>query len=256
MRPKCLGILACSVFTAFLVVCGCYYGPQTITYFRLRPMLLRSPDDPPRGWSSVPHPLEDLSTSAAGRNVVSQYGYRFEVPWGDIKSERGDGLIELQTGQRIRFLDPQIGDGEPISPQTIHSSASDFARIFGTSMHDSKYDQFTKIMSAVPPGWSPLQSRSEFQRYGALLQIKGLWFEHNPMAPSIYSFQTKNYHGFEVSGLPRGWQNVTLHFFDLGNHWFVINIQGDELHGVKITQPEINRVIQSFGPIQPGTSAK
>jgi hypothetical protein len=36
----------------------------------------------------------------------------------------------------------------------------------------------------------------------------------------------------------------------------VINIQGDELHGVKITQPEINRVIQSFGPIQPGTSAK
>jgi hypothetical protein len=219
-------------------------------------MLLRSPDDPPRGWSSAPRPLEELSASVARTNVVSQYGYQFEVPWGDIKSERGDGLVELQTGQRIRIIDPQTGDGEPISPQTIHSSPSEFVKLFGTSTHDSKYEQFAKIMSAVPSGWSPVQSRTEFKRYGVLLEIKGLWFEHNPVAPSIFSFQTKNYRGFEVSGLPGGWQNVTLHFFDPENHWIVINIEGDEPHGVKITQPEINRVIQSFGPIEPENSAK
>jgi hypothetical protein len=89
-------------------------------------------------------------------------------------------------------------------------------------------------------------------RYESLLEIKGLWFEHNPVAPDIWSFQTKDYRGFEVSGLERGWQNVTLNFFDSGDRWFVINVQGNALRGAKIIQPEINRVIQSFRAVPTG----
>lgn len=244
-------MLAGCLVAIFLVSTLLYFGPQTVEYVRMRPMLLRAPDDPPRGWSSAPQPLEEFEVSKASRFVISRDGYQFEVPWGELKSERGDGEIELQTGYRIRYGQPQL---DPINPAILHCNLSDFTKIFGTPLHESRYDQFRDIVSAVPSGWSPLQSHRGFRRYEKLLEIKGLWFEHNPTAPDVLSFQTTDYQGFELSGLRRGWQNVTLYFFDSQNHWFVINIQGDELRGMKLTQPEINLVIQSFGFVHSGTS--
>ncbi|HMJ20264.1 MAG TPA: hypothetical protein VK513_00100 [Terriglobales bacterium] len=79
------------------------------------------------------------------------------------------------------------------------------------------------------------------------MRIKGLWFEHGKAAADIFSFETDTYRGFEISGLSHDWPNVALDLFDkTGRHWFAITIDGDARSGVRLTQPEINRVIQSF----------
>lgn len=240
------GILVASTLAILIAIVAGYFGPQTVTYARLRSILRRSNDAPPRGWSSAPSALKESEVSSAAGRVILRPGYRFEVPWNEIKTERGDDRIEFQSGQRLTFGDRWTSEIDPINPQNLHFETREFARLFGTQKRESKYEQFREVVSAVPSGLSPFRSRTEFRRYESLLEAKGVWFEHNVAAPDIWSFQTKDCHGFEVSGLRRGWENVTLNLFDSEDHRFVINIQGDEQRGVEVSQPEINRVIQSF----------
>jgi len=244
-------------FGIVLLAGGIYFGPQTVTYFRLRPLLLTSTDYPPRGWSSVPRPLADTKVSTAEVSILSFYGYRFEVPWKEIDKEWNDGRtvrVRFKTGETVTFNNPEYSQNNPINSDFAKDDRDSFKMAFGRGMSESKYDQLRAVLSTTPSQLSPFRWHTEFARVWILLEIKGLWFEHNTAPPDIFSFETNDYRGFELSGLSHDWQDVTVNLFDTANHWFVVNIQGDELRGVKITQPEINVVIHSFGFIHSDTS--
>jgi len=135
----------------------------------------------------------------------------------------------------------------PITSFSGQVDQSSFRQAFGTGVHQSKYEQFEAVISVTPSNLSPLRSHTDFARIRTLLEIKGLWFEHSAAPSDIFSFETKDYRGFENSGLPHGWQNVVLHLFDRRDqHWFTILIAGDDRAGVKLKQVEVNRVIGSF----------
>jgi hypothetical protein len=239
-----------SILAAVIFTLGVYFDSQTVRYCRLRPMLLRSPDAPPRGWSSVPQPLTDTVVSMAEGTTLSYYGYSFDVPWRAIDKERNEGrAVELffKTGQTIRFYNPEYSDRNPIDGVASHVDRNDFRLAFGPEVRQSKYKQFSAVISASPSQLSPFCSHREFARTLVLLEIKGLWFEHGKAAADIFSFETDTYRGFEISSLSHDWQNVALDLFDkTGRHWFAITIDGDARSGVRLTQPEINRVIRSF----------
>ena len=189
-------------------------------------------------------------TTAVGM-VLSFYGYRFEVPWKEVERERNpEGWIEVTftSGPRVRFANPAFFRESPISGVGLAVHSDHFRKGFGASVGESKYQQFKEVVSATPSQLSPFRSRTEFARMLILLDIKGVWFEHNAEAPDIFSFQTKGYRGFEISGLSRDWQQVRLDLFDSGDHWLRIDIFGDHRSGVRLTQPEINRIIYSFAP--------
>jgi hypothetical protein len=236
---------------AVILALGVYFVPQTITYFRLRPMLFRPPDTPPRGWSSIPKPLANTAMSTAEGTTLSYYGYRFEVPWKEIDEQRNNrSTVEVlfKTGQVVRFNNPEDFDWNPINSFSGKVDQDSFREAFGMGVHQSKYEQFEAVISATPSELSPVRSHRDFARIRTLLEIKGLWFEHSTAASDIYSFETKDYRGFEDSGLSHNWQNVVLHLFDRKDrHWFTIAIVGDAGSGVRLTQAEVNRVIQSFG---------
>jgi hypothetical protein len=213
-------------------------------------MLFRLNDAPPRGWSSVPRPLTDTATSIADGTTLSYYGYTFEVPWKDIDKERNQGStveVLFRTGQVVKFNNPAYFDWNPINSFSGQVDQNSFRQAFDAGVHQSKYEQFEAVMSATPSKLSPLRSHTDFARTRILLEIKGLWFEHSAAASDIFSFETKDYRGFENSGLPHGWQNVVLHLFDKRDqHWLIILIAGDDRSGVKLKQAEVNRVIDSF----------
>src|SRR5271156_3251827 len=235
-----------------VLLAGIYLGPQTITYFSLRPLLLRPADDPPRGWGSVPRPLGDTAISTAEVSSLSFYGYRFEVPWKEIDKQWDDGRtvrVQFKTGETLRFNNPECFQNNPINSKAVNDDRDHFGIAFGKGISESKYEQLKAVLSATPGQFSLFRSHTEFARVLALLEIKGVWFEHNTAAPDIFSFATDTFRGFEFSGLSQGWQNVTLHLFDKTDHWFQINIQGDERLGVRVTQPQINLIIQSFSSV-------
>jgi hypothetical protein len=246
-----LRFLICCLFGIVLLVSAIYFGPQTITYFRFRSAMLRPADYPPRGWSSVPGPLRDTTASTAEGSTISFGDHQFDAPWKESQQEQQGTRIHFETGQIIEFSDFDSTNVDPIDPQILHSNRADFANAFGTGIFPSKYDQYQAILSVKPSDWSPLRSRREFARFQFLLEIKGLWFEHNVTAPEIFSFETNNYRGFELSGLSHDWQNVIVNWFDAADHRFQINVRGNARSDVRITQPEVNRIIQSFRLTQP-----
>ncbi len=229
-KPKIWGIGVCALLLIGAFVA--YFGPQVYTYMKFRPSLRRGPSFPPRGWAEVPKPLRDTTVSKAEGSPVSYYGCQFEVPWGTtVKQYDLDYRLDLlfANGRRIEFVNP-----------------SHFPNAFAGGR--SKYEQFKAMISTRPADLSPLSSHATFARTFKLLDQKGFLFEHNGAVPDIFSFRTPAYRGFEVSGLSRGWEWVQLNLFDSSNRWFELTISVDPSSDTKLSQPEINRVIQSFGP--------
>ncbi len=88
-----------------------YFGPQTITYYRMRPVVVRSPDLPPRGWYSIPRPLANTIASTAEGSALSHFGYSFEVPWKPIDKEWNEGQfveVRFKTGQIVKIQNPEF----------------------------------------------------------------------------------------------------------------------------------------------------
>jgi hypothetical protein len=233
-----------------LLPLGLYFGPQTIRYWQLRPALQRSADTPPRGWSSVPQLLTDTRISTASGTKLSYFGYSVEVPWNNIERERNEGRwadVRFKGGPTVKFDNPAFFNEDPINRSGPLLGMDDFDLAFGPAIGESKYQQFKDVISVKPADLSPLRGRREFARIQVLLEIKGLWFEHNVAAPDIFAVQAKGYPGFEISGLARNWQSVGLHFFDLGaNRSYSVFLDEDPRSGAKLDQAEVNRVIQSF----------
>lgn len=75
------GILVTPTLAILIAIVAGYFGPQSVTYARLRPILRRSNDFPPRGWSSAPSALKESEVSSAAGRVILRPGYQFEVPW-------------------------------------------------------------------------------------------------------------------------------------------------------------------------------
>jgi hypothetical protein len=237
--------------TLFVFAAVVYFGPQTVEYWRIRPVLLRPPDESPRGWSSVPHPLVDTSLSQAEGTVLSYYGYSFDVPWTQRDKERDEGSmveVSFKNGPTVRFVRPGAFQANPVNPQDGWTSSAYLKHIFGADLNESRYQQFENVVSAIPSKLSPLQSRGAFARTKMLLEIKGTWFEHNVAAPDIFSFEAHDCRGFEISGLSKGWQSVALDLFDSSDHWLRLNVKAAHSN-VKIEQSQINRIIQSFKPV-------
>lgn len=226
-----------------------YFGPQTIMYYKLRPMLLRPVDEPPRGWSSVPQPLTDNQVSTAPGTKLSYFEQSIEVPWTGTKREINEGRwaeVYFKGGQAVRFVNPELTDHNPINRHDVMND-KEFDLAFGSGIHETKYQQFKDILSVKPSDLSPLHSRKEFAREYVLLAIKGIWFEHSGAVPEIFSFETNQYRGFAISGLDHGWQNVGLHFFEKAqDRSYFVALEADARSGVRLSQPEVNRAIQTF----------
>ena len=200
----------------------------------------------------MPQSLTDTRTSGAPGTTLSYFGYSVEVPWKTIDRKRNEGRwadVHFKSGETVKFFNPLFFDVDPINRSLVHGEV-DFDQAFESGIHESKYEQFKDIVSVKPSDLSPFHSRREFARIKVLLDIKGLWFEHNVAVPQILSFETSGYRGFEISGLAQGWQNVSLTFFENGtNHSYAVLLDGNAPSGLKLEQADVNRVIQSFSVV-------
>jgi hypothetical protein len=224
---------------------GAYFGPQISTAFKLRRRFM-SASAIPRGLDSTPQPLADTTASTAEGTTLSYYGYNFEVPWKEIVkvSDLGESewvTIDFKDGQRVVFVSP--GYFENREGKALERDAD-----------QSKYEQCKAVISMTPSQLTPFCSHRSFARALSLLDIKGGWFEHNAVAPDIFSFKTSAYRGFEISGLSRGWNSAKLVLFDPADHRFELTFSVIRSSNVNLNQSEINRAIQTLAP-SPSTPA-
>jgi hypothetical protein len=229
---------------ALLVLGATHYGSQFFLYYRVRRALPGA--DSYGHLSTIPRPLVESGESLASGTSLSYFGCRFEVPWQEIVLERNEGRwaeVQFKTGQTVKVSNP--------NEFYVHGFISDYlgnSSIWETALKEgfpaSKYDQFKAVLSSSPSQLSPFQSRPTFARTLVLISQKGLYFEHNPLKPEIFSFERPNLRGFEVSGIAQKMEEATLTFFDPTDRMFTVRIRGGQ--NSNLNQSEINRVIYSF----------
>ncbi len=246
---KKIRLIALSVSLLAALLFAVRYGPQFVSYFRIRSAMPAA--DFSGHLSATPRALLKLDKDSANGTSLSYFGCRFDVPWQDVELERNEGRwaeVQFKTGQTIRVLNSSefYVDGF-IDGQFVDSNVWKMALIEG--FPKSRYEQLKALLSATPAQLSPFQSRPKFARTLVLLKQKGIYFEHDPFKPEIFSFERPNLRGFEVVGLspvnnPQNIEEATLSFFDSKDRLFVLRIRGTL--SKTLSQLEINRVIDTF----------
>jgi hypothetical protein len=249
LGSKTIRLIALSVALLATLLFAVRYGSQFALYLRIRSAMPAT--DSTGHLSATPRVLLKLDKDYAKGTSLSYFGCRFEVPWQDVELERNEGRwaeVQFKTGQTIRVLNSNqfYVDGF-IDAQFVDPNVWKMALIEG--FPKSRYAQLTALLSATPTQLSPFQSRPKFARTLVLLKQKGIYFEHDPFKPEIFSFESPSLRGFEIIGIspgnnPTNIEEATLSFFNSQDKLFVLRIRGSR--SKTLTQSEINRVIDTF----------
>jgi hypothetical protein len=210
----------------------------------------------------VPVELKDKSISQAPGAKLSYIGYEFEVPWNDLdetqtkvyptdKPKKTMVDLHFRSGLRLGVIAAppgvwakQLTTEFSTSPQTLES-------IFGHGTMKSDYS-FVKTLWEFSPDrmdhWVALHrpmnhrptNKDEF-----LLIIKSIALP-KAAETGIFDIQNQNYRGFQL-GNPQVRQDGAIVdlYSDEGGVEMIFS-QKNYKNSAGITQPEINRIVQSL----------
>lgn len=242
-----------AILIAVLTVLINLLGPPIGIFFTARWETRKVP-----GVRVAPQPLVDYSVSDAQGTVLSYFGYQFEVPWNaDFKQKAfGNGGIvqlEFQSGQNVTFIVPANQGGlltEIVQDKSMHMN--NLQAVFGDLMDRSAYDQYAALLNTTPSSIRAFGSRTEAVRGVTLLTIKAIASAPG-LETGVFSFELQDKHGFQI-GDPQKSRRVDLKVFYIGGHYVEITCATAK-DSIRLSQPEINRILTSLHGAAPGSSA-
>ena len=210
----------------------------------------------------VPIELKDNFMSGAPGQKLSYFGYEFEVPWTDLdetqtklypkdKPEKNRADLRFHSGLRlvVTAIPPHewernLADSFHVSPQTIESA-------FGHDAIDSDY-RFVKALYEFTPDkmrhWG--MSLDSYNRDQCMLIVKSI-APLKSAESGIFNLQNPNFKGFQ-QGNPQPHQDgIAINLYSDEGSIEMIIFQKDYKNGGGVTQPEINRIVQSLHKASP-----
>ena len=207
---------------------------------------------------TVPVDLKDLSISQAKGERVSFMGGEFEVPWDDVEQEKtrvvGNWLIvPFRSGKSI-VLCVEAADGF-IADMTKSKTPNPelFKAMYGPEVLRSDYALHKAIFETTPSEINLFTPANRAAGLGSVILIKAIMPPTTDWA--IYKIQSQNFKGFQLGDPIRRPKKMCLELYAEDAH-FEINIeQNTSSPGLGISQPELNRVIQTARQV-PHTDSK
>ncbi|MFZ0333739.1 MAG: hypothetical protein WAN10_01845 [Candidatus Acidiferrales bacterium] len=236
---------------AILSVLLSVLGPPIAIFFTVRSEARKIP-----AVKVTAQALTDYSVSDAPGTTVSYLGYSFEVPWdasfktkGSQKGSTKGGIMELtfDSGQTLLLFAPENQNGlftEIVQDQSMHMEG--LRLILGDLMNGSAYDQYSALLNTSPSAIRAFGPRSEAIRGETLLSIKAIALPAS-LETGAFSFQLPDKRGFQI-GDPRKSRRIDLEVFDMHGHNLEI-ICGTARDSIKLTQPELNRILKTLHPV-------
>jgi len=232
-------LLVCAALFAF------FYGVQASVWYSARQMAREEPR-----LAMVPQPLRDTTVNTAAGMPLSSFGYTFEVPWKDVGQVKERGQITsvvFKSGPAIVFFNPSgttdlvkaLQGRDPTQAQQLRA-------LYGQETMASDYDLEKAILSMTPDRVSIFMPRKQAIVNSTLLMMKSVKMRKEQSA--LYLVQTPNLRGFQ-KGDPSRDETTFLELFDNQDHRFEVWIAADKAGAVKITQADVNRIIQTLHPI-------
>jgi hypothetical protein len=205
----------------------------------------------------VPTDLKDKSVSEVPGTKVSYFGYEFEIPWTDLdetqttlypKDKPEKTKVDLHFRSGLRLVVSAHAPREWVNelPTELSVSPHDLESVFGGETMKSDYSFSESLYKFTPDKmnhWS--FSQASLNRDEFLLIIKSLALSRSAET-GIFRVQNQSYRGFQ-EGNPQIRQNaIEVRLFSDEGGVEMLFIQKDYKNSAGVTQPEINRIVQSL----------
>ena len=201
----------------------------------------------------VPGDLKDQTVSQATGKKLSYVGYEFEVPWSDLdetqtklypadKPEKRMADVHFRSGLRIMVnavpplsMVNQLATEFKVPPQRIQAN-------FG----ESDYQIFGTLYEFTPDKmhhWSlsqRVQARAQF-----LLLLKSMVVS-SAARTGIFNVKNQTYQGFQQGDPLARQDGIEVRLFSDEGSVEMRFLQKDYKNTAGVTQPEINRIIQTL----------
>ncbi|MFZ0299698.1 MAG: hypothetical protein WAM13_15210 [Candidatus Sulfotelmatobacter sp.] len=229
------------ILTTILVIFAalCWIAPAGVIYFsKMAPRVTRV----------VPTELTNVSTSRAPGRKVSYFGYEFEVPWSDLDDSQTQLFQNRPNGNAVWVcfrsglkLFVVITPGKAVAP--------DYAVLKRT--YEVTPDQIHYW--ALIQGWGYRDARLLLLKSAFLQYIGNPEEGSNPAETGIFNLRSPGYNGFQY-GDPRIRPDVLeLRIYSNDDRVEIKLLQSGYDEPTGITQPEINRIVQSLHKTAPAT---
>jgi hypothetical protein len=252
-------ILITGVVTVAVIIAGIYWiGPIALSFYTARKV-------PPVA-RVVPVELKDRTVSQAAGMRVSYLGYDFEVPWSDLdqsrtelyprdKSEKNSAICVFGSGLRLwlKVIEPR--EFATFWATDFKTPRQTFDVIFGPGSATSDYVFVNNVYSFTPAKmhyWS--LSQSTHVREQMVLITKSMMLV-KAADSGIFSLHTQSYRGFQQGDPQASRDTVVVDLYSGDDHVEMLFLQKDYHNPLGVTQPEINRIVQSLHKAATGNAS-
>src|ERR1700731_1915120 len=231
-----------------------FFGVQTACALMVRYTYRKMPEV-----AKTPIPLSDLSISETRHRTASYFGYEFELPWDDVDEQKDKtvGTIHIsysRSGNAFWFSAFPPKEFVNSLMEMAKLDPQGFRQLYGDKAFESDYAFHQKMLRLTPSEITPFVSQRQAIAGQTLLIIKAISM---PKASSgIFSIRTPAFEGFQFEDPATRPLRITEELYSREGGINVIFLPKVDGSAPRISQPEINRVIQSIRkvPIQGAAS--
>jgi len=208
----------------------------------------------PKLWY-VPRPLSLGAPGPFKGRSFAYFGYGFDSPWTELKRERKTEsvvVLNFSTGEVIVVFAPAENGSElDEMKREAEKRGEDIRSVFGDEATRTNYALRSKILSLTPGDLRLVSSRQQMVADSVLLFLKKT--EIATLKGGLFSFQTKQFHGFQEGG-PTQDDTVTIEAFDSQDQKLKLLISLERGAASRPSQADINHILVSLHPVAPSQS--
>ncbi len=226
------------------------FGPQTFSAFLVRNEARKLPDI-----EKTPMPLPDTSVSATPHTKISYFGYELELPWDDVDEAKSKtyGPIRItafRSGDVLWFSTFPPKDFVNLIMKKSGLDPQRFRLLYGDEASKSDYGFYKAMLETTPSQITPFVSKRQAVTQQMLLLIKGISMPKTESG--IFSIRTPDFRGFQFENPQARPRQIVNDLYANDGGVEIIFFQKTDRTAPTLSQPEINRVIQSIHrlPIQ------
>jgi hypothetical protein len=240
-------VIVGSIFA--IIVLGVSFGFQTLLTWKLRHEVRRNPI-----LALTPVPLPVTPPTSAEGTVLSHAGFRFEVPWSDVDSQRTKlfshiAVYVFRSGRVVSFYGPSPTGEDLISAVEKNFGGKSALTLFGPEATRSNYSFHKTVLELTPTAMKPWMSYREAMRTSMLLTIKAISSVGGKTG--LFSVQANGWKGFQFDDPVKKPKNITLEVYDLQDRHIEIIFSPGNSPNAMITQADIDQVVLTLAPVEP-----
>jgi hypothetical protein len=205
----------------------------------------------------IPTTLKDKSVSGAPGTKLSYFGYEFEVPWSDLdetqtklypKDTPIKNRVDLHFSSGLRLAVTAVAPREFVNglPENFKVPHQAIESVFGRDTMRSDYSFVKAVYEFTPDRMNHWAfSHRGVNRDEFLLVIKSI-VPVKAAESGIFNVQNQSYRGFQQGNPQVRQDGIVVDLYSDEGTVEMIFLQKNYKSSTGVTQPEINRIVQSL----------